>query len=102
MTSGASQAPHDSTSARQRNDRLVPLAGTYYSDELEMDIKVAAREGILVLTRPRSSELRFIPLTEDMFTNSDRMILRVVREKGVVTGFTLTVNRVRDLEFVKK
>ena len=102
MTSGASQAPHDSTSARQRNDRLVPLAGTYYSDELEMDIKVAPREGILVLSRPRSSELRFIPLTEDMFTNSDRMILRVVREKGVVTGFTLTVNRVRDLEFVKK
>jgi CubicO group peptidase (beta-lactamase class C family) len=102
MTSGASQAPHDSTSARQRNDRLMRLAGTYYSDELEMDIKVAAREGILVLTRPRSSELRFIPLAEDMFTNSDRMILRVVREKGVVTGFTLTVNRVRDLEFVKK
>ena len=102
MTSGAAQSPHDSTSARQRNDRLVQLAGTYYSDELEMDIKVAARDGILVLTRPRSSELRFIPLTEDMFTNSDRMILRVVREKGVVSGFTLTVNRVRDLQFVKK
>lgn len=102
MSSGASQAPHDSTSARQRNDRLAQLAGSYYSDELEMDVKVAAREGVLVMTRPKSSDLRFFPLADDLFTNSDRMILRVVRDKGVVAGFTLTVNRVRDLEFVKK
>jgi len=65
-------------------------------------VTVAAREGVLVLTRPRGDELRFVPLAEDLFTNSDKMLLRVVHDaNGIVTGFTLTVNRVRDLEFAR-
>ena len=41
--------------------------------------------------------------TNDLFTNSDQMLLRVVRERrGAITGFTLTINRVRDLEFVTR
>ena len=72
--------PSDSTGARQRNDRLALLAGKYYSDELDLPVTVAAREGVLVLTRPRADELRFVPLAEDLFTNSDRMLLRVVHD----------------------
>jgi len=54
------------------------------------------------LTRPRGDELRFVPLAEDLFTNSDKMLLRVLHDaNGIVTGFTLTVNRVRDLEFAR-
>ena len=31
------------------------------------------------------------------------MLLRIVRsDRGAITGFTLTINRVRDLEFVKR
>ncbi|MGH9886446.1 MAG: hypothetical protein ACREBE_13005, partial [bacterium] len=103
MSFGAAQAPHDSSSARQRNDRLALLAGSYYSDELDLVVSVSARDGLLVMSRPRSTELRFVPLADDMFTNSDKMLLRVVRnDKGDVTGFALTVSRVRDLEFVKR
>ncbi|HEY9226497.1 MAG TPA: serine hydrolase domain-containing protein [Gemmatimonadaceae bacterium] len=103
MSFGSAQTAHDSSGARQRNDRLALLAGTYYSDELDMSVTVAAREGVLIMTRPRSTELRFIPLADDMFTNSDRMLLRVVRDdKNNVTGFALTVSRVRDLGFVKQ
>ena len=49
-----------------------------------------------------SDDLRFVPLAEDLFTNSDRMLLRVLHDaSGAVSGFTLTVNRVRDLEFIR-
>jgi CubicO group peptidase (beta-lactamase class C family) len=92
--------PSDTSGARQRNDRLGLLAGRYYSDELDLPVTVSAREGVLVITRPRGAELRFVPLAEDLFTNSDKMLLRVVRDgTGGVAGLTLTVNRVRDLEF---
>jgi hypothetical protein len=101
MSFGTSQ-PGDSTGARQRNDRLGLLGGRYYSEELDLPVTVVAREGVLVVMRPRGDELRFVPLAEDLFTNSDRMLLRVVHDAtGSVTGFTLTVNRVRDLEFAR-
>ena len=102
MAFGTAAQPSDSSGARQRNDRLALLAGRYYSDELDLPVTVAAREGVLVLTRPRADELRFVPLAEDLFTNSDQMLLRVVHDSsGAITGFTLTVNRVRDLEFTR-
>jgi CubicO group peptidase (beta-lactamase class C family) len=103
MSFGSAQAPHDSTGARRRNDRLSLLAGTYYSDELDMTVTVSARDGVLIMSRPRSTELRFVPLGDNMFTNSDKMLLRVVHdERGAVTGFAMTVNRVRDLAFTKR
>jgi CubicO group peptidase (beta-lactamase class C family) len=101
MSFGTAQSG-DTTGARQRNDRLALLAGHYYSEELDLPVTVAAREGVLVVARPRIDELRFVPLAEDLFTNSDKMLLRVVHDaSGAVTGFTLTVNRVRDLEFAR-
>ena len=54
--------------------------GRYYSEELDMPVTIAAREGVLVVMRPRADELRFVPLAEDLFTNSDQMLLRVVRD----------------------
>jgi len=103
MSFGSAQAPNDSTGARRRNDRLALLAGTYYSDELDMTVTVSARDGVLIMSRPRSTELRFVPLGDNMFTNSDKMLLRVIHdERGAVTGFAMTVNRVRDLAFTKR
>lgn len=100
---GSAQSPHDSTGARQRNDRLVALGGTYYSDELDLTVGLSARDGVLTMTRPQATELRFVPLADDLFTNSEKMILRIQRtESGDVRGFALTVSRVRDLEFVRK
>jgi hypothetical protein len=53
-----------------------------------------------VLQRGTAPEIRFVTLSDDWFTNSDQMLLRVVRdERGTVRGFTLSIGRVRDLAF---
>jgi hypothetical protein len=102
-TSGAAQAPYDSSSVKRRADQLARIAGTYYSGELELPVTIMARDSALVLQRPQAAEIRFSPVTDELFTNSDKMLLKVVRDdRGAVTGFTLTINRVRDLEFVRR
>jgi len=102
-SSGAAQAPYDSIGARRRNSELARVAGGYYSDELDLHVTLAAREGVLVLQRPHAEDIRFVAFTDDLFTNSDKMLLRVVRDtRGEVTGFTLTISRVRDLEFSRR
>jgi CubicO group peptidase (beta-lactamase class C family) len=100
---GPPPSPGDSTIARKRNDQLTQLAGDYYSPELDLAVSLVPKEGILLLRRAHESDLRFITFTTDLFTNNDQMLLRIVRsERGAITGFTLTINRVRDLEFVKR
>ena len=97
---GAAQAPADSTGARRRTDLLAQAAGSYRSDELDLNVTLVARDGVLVLQRGTAPELRFVTLSDDWFTNSDQMLLRVVRdERGAVRGFTLSIGRVRDLVF---
>ncbi|HVX39966.1 MAG TPA: serine hydrolase domain-containing protein [Gemmatimonadaceae bacterium] len=92
----------ESPTPRQRADRLADLGGAYYSEELDLHVTLAGRDGVLVLRRPHASEIRFVPLGDDLFTSSDKMLLRVLRDdRADVTGFTLTINRVRDLEFTK-
>jgi CubicO group peptidase (beta-lactamase class C family) len=103
MAFGAAQAPGDSTGARQRNDQLAELAGGYYSAELELSVDVAPKDGVLVLSRPRADDLRFVPLADDLLMNRDQILMRVLRDDGGrVTGFALTVNRVRDLTFTRR
>ena len=100
---GSAASAGDSTVARKRNDQLTQLAGDYYSPELDLAVSLVPREGILLLRRAHESDLRFVTFTTDLFTNNDQMLLRVVRsDRGAVTGFTLTINRVRDLEFAKR
>jgi CubicO group peptidase (beta-lactamase class C family) len=97
---GAAQAPADSTGSRRRTDFLAQAAGTYRSDELELSVMLVARDGVLVMQRGTAPEIRFVALSDDWFTNSDQMLLRVVRdERGAVRGFTLSIGRVRDLVF---
>ncbi|MEP6494168.1 MAG: serine hydrolase domain-containing protein [bacterium] len=102
-SSGAAQAPYDSIAARRRNAELVHVAGNYYSDELDLPVALVAREGVLILERPHSEDIRFVAFTDDLFTNTDKMLLRVLRDThGQVSGFTLTISRVRDLAFVRR
>lgn len=101
-SAAGAQAP-DSIGARRRSDQLTQLAGSYYSDELDLPVTVLVREGALVLRRPRASDLRFSSFSADLFINSDKILLRVLRDPlGAVTGFTLTIGRVRDLEFERR
>jgi CubicO group peptidase (beta-lactamase class C family) len=100
---GAAPSPGDSSVARKRNDQLAQVAGDYYSPELDLGVSLVARDGVLLLRRAHEADLRFVTFTSDLFTNNDQMLLRVVRgDRGEITGFTLTINRVRDLEFVKR
>lgn len=87
---------------RRRNDQLAQMAGNYYSDELELPVSLVVRDGALYLRRPKVPEIRFGSFATDLFTSSDKMLLRVVRDsRGSVSGFTLTISRVRDLEFTR-
>ena len=100
---GASPGPGDSTVSRKRNDQLAQLAGDYYSPELDLGVSLVPKDGVLLLRRAHESDLRFITFTTDLFTNNDQMLLRVVRnDRGAITGFTLSINRVRDLEFARR
>src|SRR5262249_54181842 len=100
---GTAPSPGDSTIARKRNDQLTQLAGDYYSPELDLAVSLVPREGVLLLRRAHESDLRFVAFTTDLYTSTEQMLLRVVRgDRGAVSGFTLTINRVRDLEFVKR
>jgi len=103
LTQGAATTSFDSTGTRRRNDQLAQLAGSYYSDELDLLVDLVVRDGTLVLQRPGADDLRFVAFANDVYTNADKMLLRVVRDDhDAVTGFTLTISRVRDLEFVRR
>jgi len=101
---GTFTVPADSSGAtRRRNDQLAQMAGNYYSDELDLAVSLVARDGALYFRRPQSVDMRFGSFATDLFTSSDKILLRVMRDsRGVVAGFTLTINRVRDLEFVRR
>lgn len=100
---GSPQAPADSSASRRRNDQLEKLSGGYYSEELDLRVTLAPRDGYLVLRRPHAEEIHFVALTNDLYTNSDKMLLRVVRDDhDAISGFTLTISRVRDLEFTRR
>jgi len=102
-SAGSPQAPADSSASRRRNDQLAQLSGAYYSDELDLAVTLSPRDGYLVLRRPHSDEIHFVALTSDLYTNSDKMLLRVTRDdRGAINGFTLTISRVRDLEFTRR
>ncbi len=103
LSSGTGQTSFDSTGARRRNDQLAQDAGTYYSDELDLSVDLVVRDGVLVLQRAGSDDIRFVPFTSDVFTNNDKMLLSVKRDdRGMVVSFALTISRVRDLEFVRR
>lgn len=100
---GSPHQPTDSSESRRRNDQLAQLSGSYYSDELDLPVTLTPRDGYLVLRRPHADEIHFVALSSDLYTNSDKMLLRVVRDDhGAISGFTLTISRVRDLEFTRR
>ena len=85
---GAFTVPVDSTgTTRRRNDQLAQMAGSYYSDELDLAVSLVARDGALYLRRPKSVDMRFGSFATDLFTSSDKILLRVVRDsRGGVSG----------------
>ena len=68
-----------------------------------MPVNLVVRDGVIVMQRQRGGDLRFVSVGDDLFTNSDQMLMRILRDaNGAVSGFTLTISRVRDLQFVRR
>lgn len=103
FAAGATRTAADSAAeAKRKAEQLAEVEGGYYSDELGLAVTLVGRDGTLIVQRAKASDIRFTPFTTDLFANTDDMLLRVVRdERGEVSGFTLTITRVRDLEFRK-
>lgn len=100
---GRGRASADTMDARQRNDRLLQLAGRYYSDELDLPVQLVARDGALVLERPHAQDIRFTSIGDDLFASSDQILLRIVRDEArAARAFTLTISRARNIEFVRQ
>jgi CubicO group peptidase (beta-lactamase class C family) len=93
----------DAAEARRRVDELARVAGSYYSDELDLTVSLNAKDGALVMRRPHSGDIRFTALSGDLYTSRDQMLLLVLRgDGGTVTGFMLTAGRARDVAFTRR
>jgi CubicO group peptidase (beta-lactamase class C family) len=100
---GGATAQADSAGARRRNDQLLQLTGSYYSDELNLLVTLVVRDGIVLLQRPHATDIRFVGLSPDLFSSSEKILLQVTRDDhNAVSGFTLTISRARGLEFTRR
>ena len=76
--------------------------GTFTSDELDVKLVVAARDGKLVLRRRPADEFVLRPVYADDFTAQGVGSLRFARDSnGRVTGFSIYAGRVLDVRFKK-
>ncbi len=83
----------------------VPLndyIGRYASDELDVILTIAAKDGKLVLKRRPDDVMDLRPTFEDSFQGAGLGSLRFLRDaKGAVTGFGIFAGRVLDVRFTK-
>jgi CubicO group peptidase (beta-lactamase class C family) len=78
---------------------LNAYVGTYSSDELDVQLEVALKDGKLVLRRRPADELAMRPTYADDF-DTDAGSLRFTRDKsGKVSGFSIYAGRVLDVRF---
>ena len=75
--------------------------GTYVSDELDVQLVVAERDGKLVLRRRPADEMELRPVYRDDFQATGGLgSLRFARDaRGTVTGFSIYAGRVLDVRF---
>jgi CubicO group peptidase (beta-lactamase class C family) len=100
---GGERSQVDSSATRRRNDLLTQLAGSYYSEELDLPVTLTVRDGTIVLHRAHSEDLRFVGIAGDLFVNGDQILLQVTRDDNKnASGFTLTISRARGMQFVRR
>jgi CubicO group peptidase (beta-lactamase class C family) len=89
--------------AKPTADELKLLAGTYASDEAEVDLKVIADGRDLKIHRRPDTTLTLRPVYADAFTAPGLGLVRFRRDpSGRVTGLSVTLDRVWDLRFLRK
>ncbi|MFL5272262.1 MAG: hypothetical protein ACJ79E_09410, partial [Anaeromyxobacteraceae bacterium] len=84
------------------SQRLADYAGTYVSDELDVQLTIVVREGRLVLQRRESEDAPLRSAYEDDFV-SPIGSLRFSRDaSGRVTAFGIYNGRIRDVRFTRR
>jgi len=82
---------------------LEAYAGTYFCDELGVSYTVDVEEGSLVFRIVRHEAHKLEPLFGEIFSSSDYGTFEFKRgADGVVDGFALDADRVRNLEFERQ
>jgi hypothetical protein len=82
--------------------RAQEYAGTYTSDELDVQLVVAAKGDKLVLRRRPADEIELRPAYLDDFAAPGLGTIRFSRDKsGRVTGFAIFAGRVIDVRFAR-
>ncbi|UCZ54948.1 serine hydrolase [Bacillus shivajii] len=104
-------------SVLKTKDKLVPLKklnafqspessiyqGRYESSELDTTYEVVEKDGVLHLSHSRNGDQPLYEIEEDTFVTNIFFPYKVEFKKknGVVTGFTFTGSRVKNIELVK-
>lgn len=78
---------------------LTDYAGTYSSDEAEVTVRAAVRDGVLVLERRPDQASRLSPVYADGFRGPMGFVRFTRDAAGRVTGFTISQDRVWKLDF---
>lgn len=80
-------------------------AGEYWSEELRTYYWVMVKDGALIARHTRHGDLPLIDCGSDQFTSTPWWMHQVDfkrNEKGKITGFTITVPRMRNLRFTRR
>ena len=84
-------------------EELAEYAGTYASDEAEVEIRALVEGGKLRLKRRPDSSVELAPTYQDGFTGQGYGTIVFRRDaSGRVTGLSVSQDRVWDLRFVRK
>lgn len=83
-------------------EELNAYTGIFYSNELETYYKIGLKNGKLFGYHSRFGEFEIEILKKDVLSWSGMAISKYQRNKdGAITGFTITMNRIRNLWFEK-
>ena len=84
---------------------LAQYSGAYWSDELETQYTIAAKDGKLVADHAHHGEIELTPVAKDQFKGAAWFMQEVkfVRdESGRITGLTVGGGRVSAVRFIRK
>jgi Domain of unknown function (DUF3471) len=82
--------------------RLADYTGTYVSDELDVQLTIAVREGKLVVQQRESPDAPLRAVYEDDFASPVGSIRFSRNAAGRVTGFGIYNGRIRNVRFMRR
>ena len=83
---------------------LSAYVGNFYSPELGTNYTLKLKDGKLIAEHQRTSDIELSPIKEDGFSGDKFYFRQVVfnrDDQGVITGFSVSNGRVRNLKFNK-